>query len=64
MAGTKTVGVRTPDALIGKVRTALNAPDLPVSDLVRTALARVAGVNVEDYTPAGPGRPPRHPKST
>lgn len=58
MAGTRTMGVRVPDALLAAARAGLGmSADTRESDIVRTALAQAAGVNVNDYTPRV-GRPP------
>ncbi|THJ75123.1 hypothetical protein [Candidatus Frankia alpina] len=56
---TRNYGVRVPDALFAEVVRALDAPaDMRPADVIRTALARVAGVDVADHTPRATGRPP------
>lgn len=56
-APTRKVTVRTPVRVLDLVRSALG-PNLSDSDLVRLALAQVAGVDPTDY-PVRVGRPPR-----
>jgi hypothetical protein len=56
---TRNYGVRVPDALFAEVVRALDVPaDMRPADVIRTALARVAGVDVADHTPRATGRPP------
>jgi hypothetical protein len=53
---TEHVTLRVPVALVRMAREALGRPDVSDSDLLRTGLAALAGVDVRDWTPR-PGRP-------
>ncbi len=58
MARTRNHGVRIPDDLLTLAAHVLDIPDGASSAVViRTALARIAGVDVSDYTPVKTGRP-------
>lgn len=59
MPRTQRVKVSVKPDLIMLAGSALGMPDAGVSDVVRTALAKVAGVDVSDHTPRRTGRPPR-----
>jgi hypothetical protein len=56
---TPVAAVAIPPALLTAARQALGTPDAAASDVVRAALASLAGVDVADYTPRRTGRPPR-----
>jgi hypothetical protein len=55
--------VVVPPALLAAARQATDAPDATTSELVRLALAQLAGVDVADYTPKR-GRTPRRRPAT
>lgn len=58
MTQTPTLNVTVPPELADAARAALpNGATLTRTELVRAALAHVAGVDVRDYTPVRTGRP-------
>jgi len=56
---TPIVPTRVPEELMAAARQALGCPTARSSDVIRAALASVAGVDVAAYTPRRTGRPPR-----
>ena len=54
---TERIGVRVSTQLVDAARKAIGKPDAPVSDVLRVALANLAGVDVEHFTPKRTGRP-------
>jgi hypothetical protein len=60
MATTPRTHVAVPPALLTAARERLGLPvDARTADVVRGALAAVAGLPIEDHTPKRTGRPPR-----
>lgn len=60
MAQTRSIAVRIPDALLTAAREQLGlSAAIRNSDIVRSALAAVGGLDLADHTPRRTGRPPR-----